>query len=362
MRVFDKEVDFRVLSIENHFSEYSNLFSMAQNKNVYMLPSYLKCAPIAEKYPAMIMVYTESNKIAMMPYIKRRINDLPLFKGLSQECWDIISPYEYAAVITNSPDIATHHHICRKLFEAIARYCEEENIICEFVRFDPFFTDLNCLGAHYHLNKSCDNIYIDLTKAHDELWAAFHSSAKKNIKHAEIERLHFIEAEKSRENIDIFIYLYSASMQRLGAKEYYYFSKSYFNALLQECEGAPLFIISDAADRPIAASILLHYGGIGHHHLTGYEAEAKHIRPNDYMIYSLIQWGKKHQLRSLHLGGGSDPICNFKSKFSNTSIPYYIGYRVHNQEMYQFLCDCWRKDHSFSQPSEFFPLYRLELI
>jgi CelD/BcsL family acetyltransferase involved in cellulose biosynthesis len=149
-------------------------------------------------------------------------------------------------------------------------------------------------------------------------------------------------------------------MQRLKANDYFYFSVDYFRTLIKDCEGSSLFIIRNKSNQPIAASILLHYGDIGHHHLTGYAPETELLRPNDYMIYSLINWGKSNQLQYLHLGGGALSICKFKAKFSNERIPYYVGYRVHIQEAYQLLCDIWRKENNLSQLAEYFPLYRLK--
>ena len=349
----------KVLILEDDFIEYSRLFSEMKEKSIYFLPSYLRSVQHAEKYPLEIMVFVEHGKIAMIPYIKRRINDLPLFRELRDELWDIITPHEYSGAISNVTDAPERNHIIQQLFRHVQNYCGKENIVSEFVRFDPFLTDTRCMELHYALRKACDNVYIDLRKESIEIYHNFHPSVRKNVNRALTAGLTFSQSEKTDEDVDLFVELYWASMQRLGADDYFYFSVDYFRALIKDCEGASLFVVRDESNQPIAASILLHYGNIGHHHLTGYAADSTPLRPNDYMIYSLINWGKSNNLQCLHLGGGAQSISDFKAKFSNERIPYYVGYKIHNQEAYQLLCDIWRKENNFSQHSDYFPLYRL---
>lgn len=349
----------KVLSLEDDFLEYSSLFAEMEEKSIYFLPSYLRSVQYAERYPVEIMVFVEHDKIAMIPYVRRRINDLPLFGELIDELWDIITPHEYSGAISNVTDTTEHNYLIQQLFRHVENYCEKENIVSEFVRFDPFLTDIECIEAHYRCRKASDNIYVDLRKDSTEIYNNCHRSTRKNINRALTSGLAFRQSDGIDEDIDLFVKMYWTSMQRLKANDYFYFSVDYFRALIKDCEGSSLFFVHDKSNQPIAASILLHYGNIGHHHLTGYIVEATSLRPNDYMIYSLIHWGKSNNLQYLHLGGGSETICNFKAKFSNERIPYYVGHRVHNQEAYQLLCDIWRKENKFSQHSDYFPLYRM---
>jgi len=359
MSISNMDQCFKILSLQDDFLEYSRLFSEMKEKSVYFLPSYLRSVQHAEKHPLIIMVFVDDDRIALIPYVKRRINDLSSFRGLKHELWDIITPHEYSCAISNVTDRAERNCVIQQLFRHVENYCKKENIVSEFVRFDPFLTDIKCIESYYTCRKACDNIYIDLRIDNTEIYNPFHRSVRKNLKRALTSGLTFRQCDKTDESVDLFIKLYWTLMKRLRTNDYFYFSIDYFRALIKDCEGSSLFFVRDKNNRPIAASILLHYGNIGHHHLTGYVAEATALRPNDYMIYSLINWGKSNNLHYLHLGGGVQSICNFKAKFSNERIPYYVGYKVHNQEAYQLLCDILGKDNNFSQHSDYFPLYRL---
>jgi hypothetical protein len=358
MRTFEKYSSLRILSLDDDFEEYCSLFSDMEQKNVYSLPSYLKSVQFAEKYPVQIMVLAKGDRIVMTPYIKRRINDLPLYRELKQELWDIITPHEYCCAASNVEDPTERIDLIQDLFDHVADYCGRQNIVSEFFRFDPFLMDIKYVETSFICRKSCDNIYIDLRKDSAEIYRDLAHSVRKNVKRAVASELIFCEAERTNENVDSFIHLYWASMRRLRADNYFYFSENYFRALIKKCQSARLFIILDNASQPVAASILLFYGDIGHHHLTGYSSEAAHLRPNDFMIYSLIEWGKANNMKYLHLGGGSEAIRNFKGKFSKERIPYYVGYRVHDEVTYGCLCDIWQKENCCSAYPDYFPLYR----
>ncbi len=361
MKTYNKNCDMKIMSLTEDYSEYCRLYERSTERNVYLLPSYLRSIEMAEGYPVIIMVLFDDGKMAMIPYIKRRINDIPIFRELEYEYWDIITPHEYSYAITDVDDPEERNDIIDQLFRHVGYYCERERIVSEFVRFDPFHTDISCIKSYYNIRKSCDNIYIDLRKNINDIRKSFHNSVRKNIKRAEECGLTFSKARINNENINLFISMYRDSMQRLGADNYYFFSEEYFYSLIKECEGASLFFIRDDNDQVIAGSILLHYGWIGHHHLTGYKEESVLKRPNDYMVYSLINWGKVNGLQYLHLGGGAENICKFKAKFSDTKIPYYVGWRVHNQKVYQLLCDIRREenDKAYEEVLNYFPLYRL---
>lgn len=361
MKTSNKDCALKIMSLTEDFSEYCHLYEESIDRSVYLLPSYLRSVQMAEGSPVIIMVLFDDDKMAMIPYVKRRINDIPIFRELEYEYWDIVTPHEYSYAITNADDTEERNDLINQLFLHVGYYCERENIVSEFIRFDPFRSDINCISSHYNVRNSCNNIYIDLRKSINDIRGKFHNSVKKNIKRAQEFGLNFSQVGKNDENINMFISLYSETMHRLKADDYYFFSEEYFYSLIKECEGASLFFIRDENARLIAASILLHHEWIGHHHLTGYKEESVLKRPNDYMLYSLINWGIANGLQYLHLGGGSENICNFKSKFSDTKLPYYIGWRIHNQNVYQLLCDLWKDENnkSYKQEFNYFPLYRL---
>lgn len=352
--------NLRVLLLDKNLSEYKSILGMIKNKSVYFLPSYLKSVQIAEYYPIKIVVFYYHDNVAIVPFVHRRINDLPMFHSLEKDYWDIITPHEYSGIILNAEGPAERSILLRGFFSAFDDYCRQERIITEFVRFDPFVTDAAITGTHHEIRHVNDNVYINLKQSEEDIWRSFENTARKNIKTAVRSGLQFCEAEGKEVDVDLFVFLYHGSMRRLGARPYYFFTREYFLSLVRECKGAKLFIVRDPDGTPLAASILLYHGDIAHHHLTGYDDAALSKRPNDFMIYQLILWARNQGLKYLHLGGGADTIRNFKAKFSPLRIPYHIGFKIHNRERYEELCTIWRKSRAGGGDSAYFPLYRAE--
>ncbi|MCE1225275.1 MAG: GNAT family N-acetyltransferase [Geobacteraceae bacterium] len=351
---------FRVLSIGRDDAEYERLFAeTVKGQSVFNSPDYLKAALIGEGYPVCVMVYSEQGRFAMCTYVVRRINDLTCFHDLNMEVRDIISPYEYSSILSNASDEMDYDRLTERLFDSVAEYCRGNNIVSEFVRFDPFLSEAGKFSGSYNVKKSCDNIYIDLAKPEGEIFGELHSSVRKNLNTAWTAGLSFSQVEADSGNIDRFTGLYHETMQRRSAKSYFYFSSTYFHALLTGCEDASLFFVSDSEKQPVSASILLHRHGGAYHHLTGYAASCQHARPNDLMVCSLSKWCKEQSFSYLHLGGGAASICDFKGKFSRSRVPYYVGRRIHNLDFYRQLCKIRQDKDGIDPDSEFFPLYRI---
>lgn len=348
----------KILYLDRDLDEYARILDKIKNKSSYFLPSYLQSVQCAENYPVIIANINYMDKVALIPYVRRKINDLPIFRSLDHELWDFVTPHEYSAVLTSSNEPEERNILIDKLCQDIGAYCKKERVVAEFVRFDPFLNNIQDMHKHYSIRCAGQNIYIDLFKTIDEIWGSFSRAARKNIRTAMGFGLQFIESYAEKVDIGLFLSLYKESMRRLDARTFYFFNETYFSSLLEKCEGTKMFFVRDAHGTPIAASIIIFNGDIAHHHLTGYDDAALSKRPNDFMIYQLILWAKARGLKYLHLGGGGETIRNFKSKFSPLSIPYYVGSRIHNKEWYDKLCLIWKSNHSSMDDSSYFPLYR----
>jgi len=347
----------KILELENDFDLYARIASSIKIKSVYFSPTYLLSIQKAEGYPIKVVIAHDDDSFALIPYVWRKINDLPFCKDIPEEMFDIITPHEYSGVITNEDNPERRKNLFSVLFSGVDDLCKNKRVVTEFARFDPFITDIASMEKHYEIRSVGQNVYINLEQTGEGIWNSFERSAQKNVKTAVRCGLQFHEAEHKKE-IDAFIHFYRDSMQRLCAEKYFYFNWEYFYALLKSCGGARLFMVCDDSGVPVAASILLYHGDTAHHHLTGYDPAALQKRPNDFMIYQLAMWAKGQGIKCLHLGGGAESIRNFKKKFSSERIPYHIGHKVHNIKVYKMLCEAWRVHSGNCTETDYFPLYR----
>ena len=85
------------------------------------------------------------------------------------------------------------------------------------------------------------------------------------------------------------------------------------------------------------------------------------MSPASLIIWKIIEWAKSKDIRWLNLGGGvsqEDSLFQFKKNFSNLDLPFYIGKRIINKDIYKKLTNL---NSNSTQAKEFFPQYRYGL-
>ena len=104
------------------------------------------------------------------------------------------------------------------------------------------------------------------------------------------------------------------------------------------------------------------YGNYFHYHLSGSKKDALRLSPNNLLLWEAIQYAQKHGYKKMHFGGGlsdstEDNLFKFKSRFSKNYADFYIGKRIHNQEVYKILIDNWEAKHG--ERAQLFLQYRV---
>jgi hypothetical protein len=167
---------------------------------------------------------------------------------------------------------------------------------------------------------------------------------------------------------DAFIDLYYESMRRLGAVDYYYFSRDYFYRLKNSL-GPHLHLCLVEVDAHLAAAgLFTEVGGIVQHHLTGIRGEFIKSGPTRTMLHFVRYWAKERGDRILHLGGGRgaarDSLFNFKAGFSHIRHPFFTWRVVLDESAYTAVLGSWRERHNaeVDGADDFFPGYRKPIL
>ncbi|MGR9048714.1 lipid II:glycine glycyltransferase FemX [Halobacillus faecis] len=333
--------------------EYLN---QMRNKDIYFTPEYLTLHELNGEGEATLFLYVEGNEFIYYPFLKRKLSELPhlsLNSNLSGELYDITTPYGYGGPISNIKDASRKNQFYKNFTKAFENYCEKEGIVTEFVRFHPLIgnhQDYLSIDSTYLRN----TIHVDLTKDLDEIWANYDSTNRNRIRKANKNGLEVIH--KPLHQRKDFLRIYYATMDKNNASQYYYFSEQYFQnkAELLE-EKAELFEVRYRG-QIIFSGIFMRYGDFLHYDLVGSDLNYLKICPNNYVIDYAARWGKERGMKYLHLGGGysgNDNLFRFKKRFNKYGeLPFYIGKKVHNNNIYQKLTE--RMDSG----SGYFPMYR----
>lgn len=346
---------FHVWDLDDDVQKYKNYIRQCVEITPFHLAEYLIAEAYAEDGVTKIFLYEEDGKFALVPEVVRSINGLPYMCNIKEALYDMAAPHEYSGILSNSYEDVLKH----KLLKQMLYYCNENNIIFQFIRINPYLKELPSIYREngYKVIYSNAQVYVDLRQTEEEIIRNYKSNVQRNIKRAQKEGLLFEVADKSPNNIGCFQRMYQQAMERLEARKFLYFNEKYFHEMMSY-ERSRLVFVKDADGRIVAGSILLLGNDTVYYHLGCFEWEYSLKRPMNYLMHSMILWSKQEGYTTFHLGGGHKSLMQFKEGYSNSRIDYYIASRICDDKKYQEVCQKWKALFPEYAEESFFPLYR----
>lgn len=340
------------IMLDENIEWYSEYYHKASHKTIYHHPQFLLAEQKAEKYKIYLYVYEEEGRFAILPSVKRKINDIDVFLDLTEEFYDLITPHEYSGMLADRYDI----NIFRKLYTELRKYCVEHNIIFQFIRFNPYSEEY----------KAADGVQVVYSDAQD--WVActedvlqhFQKRKAAYVRSAVKNGMCLVDTPKHKSDIECFFAYYTKAMDRLKARRFLYFNNTYFTELCKE-DFVKLFLVKskDGLEVYSGAVILCDKQNRRiYYHLVFKNYEKEKIHSMEYMIFSLAEWAREHGYVSLHLGGGGEQLHRFKDGCTDKRVDYYIGSVIYNEEVYQALTDLFCKKYPEASDSRYLPVYR----
>jgi len=135
-------------------------------------------------------------------------------------------------------------------------------------------------------------------------------------------------------------------MHRVGSSSYLFFNRDYFAQLLLNTEST--IFTAYYNDIPIASIITFDGSKFIHGHLGGAKNDYLHLSASSLLYDEIIKYGLKKNMHYLHFGGGAsnnhnDTLLNFKLNFSQTKGNFFIGKKIHYQNVYDDVVRQWEK-------------------
>lgn len=170
-----------------------------------------------------------------------------------------------------------------------------------------------------------------------------------------------------QEGLDELIETYLDTMNRVAAKNTYFFERSYFERLKDSGEEVHLCHVK--RDGLVAAAcVFFERCGIMQAHLGGTKTVQMRHSPFSYLFYSMALWGKERGLDYLHIGGGvggsNDRLLSFKEGFSRLRHDWLAWRLIIDVELYEHQiakrAKELRKKLEDIRQEKFFPLYRID--
>lgn len=319
--------------------------------DIYFTEGYHKLYASAEETP-MAFVYEEGDDVLIFPFLSK---ESAIYDGTIVK--DFETAYGYGGPISNTSDQTFIQRALKVFYDEL----KSNDYLAGFVRFHPLLNnskDFECIGQLIHDRKT---VAINLTGSDEDVWMnEIHTKNRNVIKKGAKEGLKF-EADYSYESLDKFVQLYNSTMDKLHADDFYYFGDEYFDKFPKLFPNSFIGKVM-YEDSVVAAAIFFFDGFYGHYHLAGSDIKYLKLSPNNFLLWNTALELKKHNVRLLHLGGGTDSDGNnslfqFKRKFSKDVYDFNIGKVIFDIDRYQTIIEKW--EQTFPDKNE---IYRPRLL
>jgi hypothetical protein len=323
--------------------------------DVFFQSEYGKLYEKSEKGKCETFEYKAETGIVRNMYIKRPVPQL--VDGV--QYYDVTTPYGYGGpiVVEGVPS----SELIAGYYRTWAKHCREEKIVAEFIRFHLFDnTELRVAFPGEVLYIS-ENVVRCLDKSMDAIWMEFEHKVRKNVKKAKDNGLN-VTIDATGEHLNEFLDIYYKTMVRNEAKDFYYFDREYYQAIINTLFGQYMFFHVWHGDVVVSTELVLYSDRYVYSFLGGTLDEYYPMRPNDLLKYEIIRWSKETGHQAFILSGGygkNDGIYRYKKAFApNNDVPFYVGRKVWNQDLYNRLVEIRKMDVGKALNVEYFPLYR----
>jgi UDP-N-acetylbacillosamine alanyltransferase len=266
--------------------------------------------------------------------------------------YDIETPYGYGGYVSNSEDPS----FLKDAWDAYIQYCSDQKVIAEFIRFHPWSNVPLIFGEMLPFcMKDRQVCVVDVSKTKEERWAAYPGKVR-NI----LRRSGEVCEVSLSDDISTFEALYTQTMEKNQASDFYYFTHEYYQNLLA-CPGVKLLTVSHD-EIVIAAGFFMFSGELAHYHLSANHPDWSRLNGNYLLLDAAFDLAREKGCQSFHLGGGrtnqsDDNLFRFKKKFASELKDFYLGGIVFNHDKVNGYSDLWDQEYP-SKPNHFFLKYR----
>lgn len=293
-----------------------------------------------------LVTYTNKDVLIALPLLLRPIENTDYF--------DFTSIYGYGGPLSKN---VTSDFNNSDFINEIQAYFKSKNIVSVFSRLHPYIDEqtavLNSLGTITTLGKV---VNIDVTLPLEESRRAYQKSLKNQVN--KLRRTCNVLKATTKEDILEFIDIYHENMQRLNAKNNYFFKPEYFFEFLEKSDFKTeiLLVEENESKKRIAGSMFVKTNGIVQFHLSGTRTDYLRLRPSKLFLDEMRIKATEENFDYFNLGGGlgskEDSLFEFKSSFSKDFRDFKLWKLIVNQEVYNNLSSKKNTEKNY------FPLYR----
>lgn len=237
--------------------------------------------------------------------------------------------------------------------DAFEAFCRENNVVCEFVRFNPWLENQCDFASGYDLTRSGQVFGVDLT-VDDVFRDEFTSRARRNIRKAKKVGV-TLEFDYAGESVSEFHQLYQYTIRKNKISPYYHLSTTQLAQYFEALKGK-IFIVNACFGKQVVSSVIfIEVGDFIHYSYAASDPRYGWLQANSLVIGEACEKGKADGRKVMDLGGANNErLARFKKGFSRkgTVFDIHIGRRIRNNPVYDAIVERMGYDENY------FPAYR----
>ena len=333
----------------------------------YHLPEYSRLEAETNDAHPMAFSAVDGERELFVPYLVRRCDHLFPNAGIAGEVRDVVSPYGYPGFLL-SDAARDSSEFCREVLQCMAETFREQGVCSAFFRMNSLLSErFASLFPPELLSEASDTIAIDLALSEEVIWEKTRHGHQWVIN--KCKKLGYEPRMVAfSEHIDAFMEVYQETMDRVKARDNYYFGRDYFLQLAAMPSHVHCCLVEFEGE-VAAACVFFECSGIVQAHLGGTRSKYMKQSPFHLVLHHTAGWAKSRGNRYFHLGGGvggsGDRLLEFKRGFSELTFPFHTLRLITDKAKYRELTAL--RAQAANLPSgepfqtEYFPAYRAPL-
>lgn len=250
--------------------------------------------------------------------------------------------------------------IARRFVATIEEYLRACDTVSVFSRLHPLFDQGALLQGAGRIVHAGATVSIDLRREPAQQWSDYRADNRNRI--SRMRREGFTCERRPAADLDVFVSIYEATMQRLSARAYYSFPREHYEALVDPARGdLELWVVADKDGTPAAAGLFSLRCGLVQYHLSGAVDAYRKLAPTVLLLDTVRCSAIERGATRFHLGGGlggaEDSLFHFKSGFGTGRHAFHVWSWVLDPAVYGDL-EAHRLRRAPPPPASFFPVYR----
>jgi len=188
---------------------------------------------------------------------------------------------------------------------------------------------------------------LNLNRSLNDIWKSLDKKVRNSIRKAEKNHVKVVEA--SRKDLEYFYNLYLKTMKKLGSPPH---SFDFFDNVFKFCSKNMKLLFAEYEDKKIAASIFFLHKKKIYYWKNASDEEYLYLRPNDLILFRMIEWGQKNNYESLDFGRARKHTGGFlfKKRWGGDIKEMKYYYKIYKdceipdpeEEKYKFLGGLWK--------------------